>query len=619
MNLRRLIATLLLTAALTAQAQTRHQMLVDEKTNSVVEITGVFSFVPPSGCAPVRVKAINNTTGDIAVTVRTTSEANNSYGNDHQLESSFTLTAAAGKTTERELMVPLCASVGGGGYSSPQLRLEVQAGGRTERFSDSVGGYGGLPFVAFSTALAGKSIGDINGATTGTSGKSYSYGRENFAALFNAADLSADWRGCSGLDVLAITSDEWTTLQPAVKSAVLQWVKLGGTLHLHSKAGAPDLAALGIVTQGATGHRYGGDVFLLGNGRVCDPVWNGSELEAAGVASIFSNRSRVSPHCEVRRHEYALSLKERNPGNAANPSGDPTPLIGALGEKSFAAWQVGLILFVFGIVVGPVNLFYFAGKGRRHRLFFTTPVISLAAAALLLLVIFFQDGTGGKGHRASLVYLDSTENAAFIHQMQVARTGVLFGGTFEVADPAVVNMAVLPDSRWTRLKGGDDTRSSYRSYSSRSEAQRYSVQEKSHSGDYFQSRTEQGQFVDSVQSTRSRIELKPGSNPPVITSTIGATLDRVCHVDAAGKCWASPGPVTTGAEVTLAEVSSEDFTAWRSEATAMLHEDLRETLQAHEAKSFFYATSTDAAAGMVETLDSIAWESSTVFLYGPLK
>jgi hypothetical protein len=622
MSLRLLHIALLLCAVLPAAAQKRHQMMVDDKSGSVLEITGTFSLVPPTGYAPVRVRAINNTTGELTVTLRTNSNADNSSGGNHQLESAFTFAAAAGKTTEREFMVPLCSGGRVSSYYAPDLECEAQAGGRTGRYNFDTGGYGDMPFTAFSTALAGKSISDINSAAAGkTSGtRPSSYGRENFAALYDPAMLPADWRGYSGLDVLAISAAEWSALQAAVKSAALQWVKLGGALVVYVPSGQAGAAGLGIPLQSEAGTVFGGKSFRLGMGLIVEALWGGAELDGA-IAEDYRTLEKGVPPAPVRRTEYAESLRAREGRDPEEPRDKSTPLVEALGEKDFAAWQVGIILFIFGIVVGPVNLFYLAGKGRRHRLFFTTPIISLAAAALLLVVIFFQDGTGGKGHRTSLVYLDSAENTAIIHQMQVSRTGVLFGGAFELSDPAVVSMAVLPESRWTRLKGQDGGyRSRHYSYSSsRGEAQRYSAQDKSWSGDYFQSRSEQGHFIDTVRSTRGRIERKPGSNPPVITSTIAATLDRVVYHDADGRFWASDRPVTTGAEVTLTEISGNDLSTWRRDATAMLHQDLRKAMDTHQARNFFYASSTEPAAGLVDTLDSIEWQSSNVFLYGPLQ
>ena len=427
--------------------------------------------------------------------------------------------------------------------------------------------------------------------------------------------LPADWRGYSGVDVLAISADEWMALEPGVPSAILQWVKLGGIIHLHRKTGGPALESLAIHPDEVLPDErsYAGKSHALGVGMVCLFEWNGKELEAS-TAGRYVKAAFVS----IRREEHASALRDmdRPARKTEINTSVRTPLMAALGQKDFAAWQVGLILFVFGIVVGPVNLFYFARAGRRHRLFYTTPLISIAAAALLLVVILFQDGIGGKGHRASLVYLDAAENAAFVHQFQVSRTGVLFGGSFETDDAAVVNVAQLPASRWNRLSYSDAN--SFRS-SSRGEPQTYTVSGKSYAGDWFQSRAEQGQVIDAMLSTRGRIELKPGRATPVITSTLTAPLDRVFHVDAAGKYWASPGPVTTGATVTLTESAPGDFVAWRAEAAAMLPETLRNRIATADVKNFFYASSTDPRAGMVETLGSIRWESTSVFLYGPLK
>ena len=93
---------------------------------------------------------------------------------------------------------------------------------------------------------------------------------------------------------------------------------------------------------------------------------------------------------------------------------------------------------------------------------------------------------------------------------------------------------------------------------------------------------------------------------------------RVFYVDADGKYWASPSEVTTGADVTMQEATHGDFVAWRRDAVALLHSDLRRTIATAEVRNFFYATSSDPRAGMVETLESIDWETSRVFLYGPL-
>ena len=588
-----------------------------DSDGSMLEVTSVFDTIPPAGYTPVRVKLLNNSAVQQSASIKNTSSANNHYGSDHELESSFSLSAQPKSTVEREFMVPLCTDVSqSAGYGS--LKIEAQAAGRSERHVVEAGGISGMPFTGFSEALASKSIAELNRFAAGlrtSSSSGWGYGRQIFATLYPATQLPSDWRGLSGLDVLAMTSDEWLSLQPGVRTAVLQWVKLGGVLDMYLKSGAPKLEAMGIKTTAAAGNVHGGNGFQLGSGLVSEITWSGSELDE----SVVTNYSDLTfPVTRQAQYSNSLGSQEQTGSGSSYTRFIQNPLVRTLGEKSFAAWQVGLILLIFGIVVGPVNLFYLARAGRRHRLFYTTPLISVAAAALLLLVIFFQDGIGGKGHRASLVYLDAAENTAYVHQFQVCRTGVLFGGSFTTEDAAVVNLAVMPDTRWTRLK----SREAY-SYSSHNrsggDAQRYTVSEKSYGGDWFQSRSEQALIIDTVQSTRGRIELKPGGSEPAITSTLTAPLKNLFYIDAQGKYWASPSSVTTGASITLSPSSEAAFLAWLEEAISMLPSRLRTGLKGRQARESFYALSLDPGAGTVATLDSIDWESDTVFLFGPLR
>ena len=604
----RILRTIALLAAASSwsTAQTSHTVLLDDKS-SEAEVVSVFSLVPPTGYAPVRVKVKNDAAAERKLSISATSKSDNYYGRGNGLESSFSMTAPANKTTEREFLVPVC-----GVEAGSDLRLTVSGGDRSGSVSFDGGGVRGLAFTVFSKALAEHSIKAFNDNAR-HSAKGSSYRRDDFAGLYDSAMLPADWRGYSGIDVLAISADEWMAVQPGVRSAILQWVKLGGNLDLQVKTSGPALESLGVHADAVLGdeHIHAGQRHSMGAGLVCVIEWDGKELDETTAGRYWSAQIKTT-----QREEYgsALRVLTGQGQEVQTYSGGLNPLMEALGTKDFAAWQVGLILMIFGIVVGPVNLFYFAKAGRRHRLFYTTPLISIIAAALLLLVIFFQDGIGGKGHRAAVVYLDAAENAAFVHQFQVSRTGVLFGGSFETDEAVVVNMALLPASRWNRLNNDSNN-----GRGSRSEPQSYTVSGNSYGGDWFQSRAEQGQILDAMISTRGRLELQSGSATPVITSTLTAPLTRVFYLDAAGKYWASPGPVTTGATVTLAEATAGDFIAWRAEAVAVLPEGQRKRLVTDAPKNFFYASSTDPRAGMVETLGSIRWESDHVFLYGPLK
>jgi hypothetical protein len=123
-----------------------------------------------------------------------------------------------------------------------------------------------------------------------------------------------------------------------------------------------------------------------------------------------------------------------------------------LGTRSFASWQVLVFLVIFGVLVGPVNLFVLAPAGKRHKLFITTPLLSIGASIVMVGLILIQDGTGGTGRRFIAINLQPDEAAAYVTQEQISRTGVLFGTGFEMKQPVLIEPVALPDTPWVKLK-----------------------------------------------------------------------------------------------------------------------------------------------------------------------
>jgi hypothetical protein len=607
-----LYSTLLALSVIPAAGQRPQSFEIDRNSASNIEITSVFNVVPPTGYAPVRVRVTNNTDGEMSIPVSTESTSNSTSGRDHSLRSNFKVSAPARKTTERELLVPLCpAATAGGGSGGERLTVTVSTSGGSFVAGFDPGGSAEMPFAAYSHGLARRSITDINSTVTGWSSGSRYYNQQ-FAALYDATQLPSDWRGLAGVDVLSLTLEEWTALSPAAVTAVTQWVKLGGTLDLYARAGASLPGQFGVNLRAPQSDNYFPSVVGAGAVRVMN--WNGKELER-DAARVVVNATTITK----RRMESARQFKS-----------EQGAFYMALGKKDFAAGQVGLILLIFGIIVGPVNLFVFARQGRRHRLFYTTPIISAAAALLLLLVIYFQDGTGGEGHRASIVYLDPRDHTAYIHQQQISRTGVLFSSGFTTESPVHVTQAVMPPTRWTRFKGEVEP-NSFGHYTGRNEdrgePQGFTVSDSTYAGDWFQSRAEQAQIIEAVQPTRGRLELKAGSNPPVIISSLPAALESLYFVDGSGAVWKAPGSVGTGAEVVMNKWEpADDFKDWITDQLQYCPGNYAETLTDSGVPGFkegplrghFYALSSDAAAGMVNTNESIEWKSNTVFLFGPL-
>ncbi|RYD35918.1 MAG: hypothetical protein EOP86_07300 [Verrucomicrobiaceae bacterium] len=619
---------------------------LDEKGGSTMEVTQVFSNLPPGGYTAVRVSLKNEGQTTIPVTLSASSEERN-YSTSNTLGSSgFSFDSKGQSTTEREFIIPLIQSFSErSGYSSGGCRLVLSvtavlpSGPRTFNVNFEGVRESNRPFTGFSQGVAGKSLEALNEAmrnVTTPSTKSSYRGAGGFASLFTPAQLPSDWRGFMGLDHLAMTPEEWVKLSPGVTNAIRQWIILGGTLDLFVNGPFP-----AAIVQQLKPDRWDKDRHRLGAGGVRVMAWEGEDASSADIGkrlenasvSIMGEQGEPLPETggggsqyEGVIKKYTAAAARKSPSSmeagggiaglggvllrhdAAADTAEFAGLGEVLGERNFAAWQVGVILLIFGVLVGPVNLFYFAGPGRRHRLFYTTPLISLGASLLVIVVILFQDGVGGGGVRAALMEIRPDDKSTYLRQYQISRTGVLFGGGFTVEEPSLVTPLVLPPSRWTRLKPAGFTRSS--------DAQRYTAPDPlSWGGDWFQSRSEQAQLVQTIRPGRGRLELKAGGQSPVIVSSLECRLEPLFYTDAGGKVWTADTALTTGNSVTLRPAGEKEYEEFlKKEIVPLFPSGSFDSTGA----SRFTALTRDPKAGFATTLKSIRWEKDIAVVYGPL-
>ena len=579
------------------RAQESQSFPINEDNGSSVEVTHVFSALPPSGYTAVRVSVTNK--GKEEISVLASFESNTPAGNgSHSLTGPpGIIPCKAESTTTREIIVPLMTQFSSRrSYESTTLLVNLTVAGRMKNASFRSNTLEDLSFWAVSQSVGGASATALNEAAQkkkGGSSSSYS-GGEKFAASFLPAQLPADWRAYLGLDGLALTPEEWNALQPGVRTAIRYWVMLGGVLDLYHNGPVP----AGIL-QEFKAESVGKDRFGLGSGFVRPVVWSGTILGDNDL-TWFQSSADVGMRQVTARDALGR-------GNAAKPGAG---LPQALGVRNFAAWQVGVILLIFGILVGPVNLFYLAAPGRRHRLFVTTPIIALGASVVLIVVIFMQDGAGGRGQRAALMEIHPDDNITAVRQYQFSRTGVLFGGGFVMEEPAVLTPLVLEASRWTRLKPGN---------SREAEGQRFSVPEsQAYAGAWFQSRSEQAQLVETLRPGRGRVELQPGSNPPVLTSSLTGSLEKVFYLDPAGQWWSGKTALATGGTLPLEKSGEADFESWLEEQSKPFPANDRQRLKSRPHPGHFYAVSHDPRIGFAGTLSSISWQNDHALVHGRL-
>jgi hypothetical protein len=538
----------------------------DKATSTRLEIESVFDPPPPTGFLPVRVLVANGLPQANSWALDFSSRRGGYGGNDSTIDSRFTVAAGPGETITFRLLVPLATNYQtSSGGDNITVKVSGTAGATRQ---GQVPGQStdDCPAIAISKRLAEKSLTALDDALGKSKGRSY--GNGGFASRFDPEMLPEEWLGYSGFDVVMITGDEWLKVTPGARAALLQWTRFGGRLHLYTSNSSAILSNFGLPS--ATPRHLERTL-----GEIEIRPWNDDALDAPATVSLYAGLP------------YRMAALREQFHHSSN-----WPLLTALGERSFAGWQVIVFLFVFGILVGPVNLFVLAPSGRRHRLFFTTPAISLGASLLLIVVILFQDGMGGAGRRFIAIELRPEESSAFVTQEQVSRTGVLLSSAFALSPATLVQQVrgSVHGSRW--------------------------------SGTWFQSRTEQGQMLQTIVPTRGRIELVPPAAPeaaPVIVSSLDIKLDSLGYRDADGRLWQAPAAVEKGIKISLVPAESRSMAIGSTDGCGLAHDHLRKSLVTRlEQNSSFVGLSRSAPGFSIDTLPSIRWSDDRVFVFGPV-
>lgn len=595
-----------LTLLQTAHAE-RYPIGDPATSKSYLEINQIFSANLNSGYNAVRYTVKNETSETLRFSLASKSAVR--LGGDEQiLQSAQSFAAPPTQSTTSTLLLPILAigaQNGAYSYGGARADMSVTISGACNAYLGIKNGLdAGQPAAAFSILLTANDVARFNRLRPSSRGSN-----EEFATEFDPAQLPADWRAFAGLDYLSMTSQEWLALVPEVRSAVLQWVESGGVVTVYT-AGENERSTLQFPSPGP----------IHGCGLLRNFTWDLKSLDNPHLQSEYPANLKsdvASPHPQLQNLRQTGTATHRSYNERYYYGSDPDPeasyktrwevLSRAMGERSFSMWQVGLILVIFGILVGPVNLFVFAKPGRRHRLFWTTPLISLAASLLLIGYILLSDGTGGHGVRTSIAYVNPTAATVTLRQEQICRTGLLVGGAFTLEEPAVVAPVVLMDSRWTRLKAGY----------SRGSAQQFSLRDMTWAGDWFQSRSEQAQSIQMVRSSRGRLELASAAGaPPELRSSLAYPLDVVFFADEK-EVWKSTEALKTGGLVKMQKSDLKEFQMALGKHLFANHPSLTE-MQKGLLPGHFYALTTHPSAEMITSLKAIDWQENHTLVWGPV-
>jgi len=583
------IAFLLLTFANAGSVNATTVMRVATTSDAEITLESWLGSTPSTGMLPVKVRMTNRTNQPMAWTLRPT---DNRY-DAGSMNSEFRVGISANASGTADILVPVLPNKTSGRFYGSTLRFNVSgsaiSGGSTQVYMATTATAGSSARAgASSTPNAFMAMGDELNSRHGSKLKDQikaATSRDWLGSEVSMIDAPTDWRGYSSIAQFWLTDSEWNKLSNASRLAVLTWVAHGSSVVVCADAAAP------LVTMPSGFTSWTGNSLRHGIGRL--QVLNYSSATEAEIGSLVRDAHRVSiEQTSLNQSSKTSSLTDLVPPVTMN-----TPLI------------FGFIV-IFGVLVGPVNLFVFARGANRPRMFWTTPLISAAGTLVLIAVMILQDGFGGTGARITLATLQPEQKQMTVVQEQFSKTGVLLGRSFEV--PVADSVLLLPVSQSREI--------TTRFGSTRTETDKrdYTITPTQASGGFFTSRALQRQIVHSTRSTRGGIDFYEGDKPTLVSS-LGMNLKTLYLRDSKGSYWIANN-VHTGERTPLKSTNLAEMQQWW---TANAKHHCGDLMHARLASSildnlpWFYAESAEPAKLATPTLTSIRWDNDRAFIAGP--
>ena len=360
--------------------------------------------------SPVRA----NQYGDIVVTVNSSpnpqrthgyseyrvSIANLSLSERHLIKLTLPQQSYLGGTVTRTIAVEPSSTVNVSLFASITLEgngLGVEIDGLAQREVVAVDlsgyGYDSRPSVLVSKGATARAFQSRAGGVLKDSND-----KETFVALRSESPIgewSASWLGYSSYDGVVLTSDEMRAMAEPVGTALMRYVECGGTLVVIGSWQVPQ-------TWGVEKHQDGAlSTYNVGFG-VCLVSERGvvEALTQVNWMAIGDAWAESQAPWAMKGAASALDLE------AANRRFPVTENV------SIPVRGLLLIMFVFVILIGPVNLFVLTKTKKRMWLLWTVPLISAVTCLAVSAFTVFSEGWGGRARYWSFTILDERSHRA---------------------------------------------------------------------------------------------------------------------------------------------------------------------------------------------------------------
>ena len=542
------------------------------ETQSSLSINSAFGALPSSGYYQAIVTLKNESNEEQTWTVNTSSSANSYYGGkSSETTSEYSLSCPAEQTKVYHLRVPVHNADGYAHYNyasslssySEENNLNFEIKHKNWELFHNISSQHSDDFP---NLLITNNTVKLNSATIGEE-------LIERASLFKPDLLTDDLLVLKGYEVICITSDEWNQLSGQKQETLANWCEQGGHLVFYEQKSKVNLDKLDKPKYQSIHTNHVGTSYGLGSYFI-KPPFKGKPNEDAQFQTLLflANYDSYHPlHSNGMIGGWKLSQE--------------------FGKQRESTIPIILILILFAVAVGPLNFYVFAKQGRRHRLFFTTAAISAISSVVLISIIFIKDGVGGEGIRLVHKEIDSSSNTSLVTQEQVSKSGLLLETSFEIKEPCTV----------VQLNHHDD--------------HSLNIQQTEQgvlcSGDFFQSKSRQGQLLIANQISQEKFEIRQEGDKLYVTSTFSNPIDSFYYTDKKTVSWKADN-LKTGGEVQLTQVDSEEFEAQLTSITESCSSYMSSSiLTLADRPNSFVAYSSQGKG--IETLASISWKTQALY------
>ena len=215
---------------------------------------------------------------------------------------------------------------------------------------------------------------------------------ESLRAESPVSEWSGNWLAYSPFDAVVLSAADVAALTPAVFAALGDYVQAGGNLVV---LGRRDLPVSWHAAQ--VEPLYDGAEFRMGFGNVL----------ALGPENTASFKEPVRLRLREAARENARYYR-----NLPGDGGAANAVMAVVADLKIPVRGIVIIMLVFVVIIGPVNLYYLNRIKRRTWMLWTIPAISFVTTLLVFGYSLLREGITPDTRIAGLTVLDQTSHQA---------------------------------------------------------------------------------------------------------------------------------------------------------------------------------------------------------------